>query len=190
MAVRPSWYYERLATHANAREAYRRRNPPRRRTTVRSRGAATTVYYRSLLFVDGTDSRLFSTSVDADTLAVVSATQAGLLTTAPANTAIFNLRGSGVTPTKIHWMKGAATPSVERTAWESQWIKYYEGNRNDNIRSHYSMPFSRSSGAFDAQDLMTAFETIFNGTRRAELLGSANGRAYITFEKAPITVNT
>lgn len=185
--VRPSWYYERQATIANAREAYRRNNPPTPPTTVRSRGAATPVWYRSLALVDGTDHRVFKTSVDADTLSIVPIATAGLLATAPADTAIFSLRGSGVTPTKLCWQKGVATPTRVRTAWGSSYIKYYEGNNNDTVRSHYSMPFSRATGTFSAADLREAFETIMGGGLRTTMLGAENGRAYLQLERAPIS---
>lgn len=185
--VRPAWYYERQARIANDREAYRRNNPPTPQTAVRSRGPATDVWYRSLALVDGTEHRVFKTAVDNDTLQIVTAVQAGLLTAAPADGASFSLRGSGLTPTKLIWQRGVATPSRVRTPWNSSYIKYYEGNNRDAIRSHYSMPFSRATGAFSAADLRAAFNTIMSGGARTTMLGAENGRASLVLERAPIS---
>lgn len=185
--IRPSWYYERQATIANAREAYRRSNPPTPPTTVRGRGPTTDVWYRSLALVDGTEHRVFKTAVDNDTLSIVTAANAGLATTAPVDTAIFPLRGSGLTPTKLFWQRGIATPTRVRTPWGSSYIKYYEGNNTDNIRTHYSMPFSKATGPFSAADLRAAFNTIMSGGGRTTMLGAENGRAYLQLERAPIS---
>lgn len=185
--ARPAWYYERQAREAQARQTFlANREPPAPGGTIESRGASTSVFYRSLLIRDGTEARVFSTQARAEALTIVSAAQAGLLTTAPANTTPQPIRGSGVKPTRIHWYRGAATATRERSAWNTSWNKYYQDG------THASLPFSRTTGVFDAADLVEAFNGLFgaSGSVRAQALGAQNGRAHITFERAPFSAQT
>ncbi len=183
--MRPAWYYQRQADQAEARANYfRNRQPPPDGQAVQSRGAATTAYYRSLLIKDGTEHRIFRTSVYQDTITRLPLADAGLLATLPVDTSALPLRGSGVKPSKIHWYSGNAAPTVVRTAWNSSWVRYYDAAG----RSHFSIPFSETTGAFGPEDLMGQFELLFGegGSRRA-LIGAQNGRAYIEFERASIS---
>lgn len=185
--ARPAWYYERQAREANARQQFlANREPPEPGGTIESRGASTDVFYRSLLIRDGLESRVYKTQARAEALTIVSAAQAGLLTAAPTNVTPQPVRGSGLRPTRIHWYRGAATATRERSPWNTSWNKYYQEG------THASLPFSRASGAFDAADLVEAFNGLFgaSGTVRAQALGAQNGRAHITFERAPFSAQT
>ncbi len=183
--MRPAWYYQRQADQAEARANYfRNRQPPPEGQAVQSRGPAVTAYYRSLLVKDGTEHRVFSTSVYQDTITRLPLADAGLLTTLPAGTSARPLRKSGVRPTKIHWYSGNANATVVRTQWNSAWVRYYDATG----RSHFSIPFSEATGAFGPEQLTDQFELLFGtgGSRRA-LIGAQNGRAYIEFERASIS---
>lgn len=184
--MKPAWYYERQAQEAEARANYYRNRVPQDNASVRSR-PTTVKYYRSLLVRQGTDPTIFKVSVNNAALALVTATQAGLLDALTATETALNLRGSGVKPTKIHWYKGDASPVGRRTAWNSRYIRYYD---TAGTQSHYSMPFSRATGAFDPNDLKNAFNTLFSGSNRTTLLGAANGRAYLELEHVPTSVDT
>jgi hypothetical protein len=185
--MRPAWYYERQAQEAQRRADYfRNRTPPTEDRNIESRGAMTDVYYRSLIQIEGTDHLVYETSVRTSTLSIVSAAQAGLLTTLGTGVTANRLRNSGLKPTKIHWYKGRANPIVRPTAWQTNVAIYHEDG------THRSMPFSRATGNFDANDLKVAFEGLFGagGSVRATALGSANGRAYITWEQVSVSAQT
>lgn len=187
--MRPAWYYERQAQEAQARSDYfRNRTPPAEDTTIETRGQSTDVYYRSLIQLSGTDPLIYATSVYNSTLALITATEAGLATTLGSGETASRLRGSGVRPTKIHWYKGRATPIRRRTDWNTSVAVYYDDSA---ARSHYSVPFSRATGNFDANDLKVAFNALLgpSGTKRS-VLGAANGRAYIEWERASVSART
>lgn len=184
--MRQPWYYERQAAEAERRANYfRTRTPPTEDRTINSRGATTDLYYRSLIQMEGTDHLNYSVSVPNATLTLLPATDAGLLTTLPSGETSQRLRGSGLKPTKIHWYKGRATPIRRPSAWQTSVAVYHEDN------SHKSIPFSRATGNFDANDIKTAFNGLFGagGTRRT-LLGTTNGRAYLSWEKVSVSAGT
>lgn len=184
--MKPAYYYERQAREAKARDTYYETRVPPLVTAVKNRPSVV-AYYRSLLIKQGTDEAVYKVSVKQAAINLVSLAEAGLPETV-ANT-IFPLvmRGSGVKPSQIHWYKGDATPTASRTPWQSRVIRYYD---KTGPQSHYSMPFSRATGAFTPTDLKTAFNALFGGTKRASLLGTANGRAYLELETAPIATDT
>lgn len=185
--MRQPWYYERQAAEAQRRSDYfRNRTPPTEDSTINTRGAATDLCYRSLIQKEGTDHLIYSVSVPNTTLALVPATDVGLLTPAQIGSAVaLRMRGSGVKPTKIHWYKGRATPIRRSTAWQTRVSIYHESG------SHKSIPFSDASGEFTAKDLQNQFETLFGvGGSRRTLLGSANGQAYITWESTSVSAKT
>lgn len=146
------------------------------------------VYYRSMIQVGDTDHLIYATSVPSATLQLVSAAEAGLLTTLGVGETAARLRGSGVKPTKIHWYRGRATPIRRRTAWNTSVSVYYDDTSG---RSHYSMPFSKTTGLFTADDVKDAFNAMFGpgGTKRS-LLGAANGRAHIEWERVTVSAQT
>lgn len=184
--MRPAWYYERQANEAQRRADYfRNQQPPAQPTSIESRGAMTDVYYRSMIQIEGTDHLVYATSVRSSTLGLVPAADAGLLTTLGTGTTGLRLKGSGVKPTKIHWYRGTASPVRRPTAWGTQVSIYHESG------THRSMPFSRATGVFNADDLKDAFMGLFGpgGTRRT-LLGTANGRAHITWEEVSVSAQT
>lgn len=186
--MKPAWYYEKQATQAQARADYFRNRVPPETANIESRGASTDVYYRSLILTDGTDPLIFATQVPNTTLANLTAAQAGLLTTLPSGDVASRLRGSGVKPTKVHWYSGAANPTRRRTAWGTSVAKYYDEQAG---RSHYSIPFSKATGAFTADDIRDAFLALFGpGGSKRSLLGTANGRASITWESATTSAQT
>lgn len=180
--IRPAWYYQRQATEAQARATFlQNRTAPPAGTTIEQRGASTDLFYRSLLQRAGTDALIYKVSVLNSTLALVSAAQAGLMTTLASGEIALRVRGSGVKPTKLHWYKGDGTPTRQRSQWGTSWTRYYDSTAG---QSHFSIPFSKATGIFDGGDLQDAFEALFgaSGSRRA-LLGASNGRAYVTFEQ-------
>lgn len=185
--MRQPWYYERQAAEAQRRADYfRNRTPPTEDRTIDTRGATTDLYYRSLIQKSGTDHLLYAVSVPNSTLTLLPAADAGLQTLAQIGTAVpQRLRGSGVKPTKIHWYKGRATPIRRNSAWNTSVAIYHEEG------SHKSIPFSDASGEFTAQDLQDKFESLFgSGGSRRTLLGTANGRAYITWEQVSVSAKT
>lgn len=190
--LKPSWYYEKQAQEAQAREQYFLNRPaPPDGTAVVSRGSSTDLFYRSLLQKDagGTDPVIYKVSVYDDNLAIVSATEAGLMTALGTGEVAQRLRGSGVKPTKVHWYKGATTPVRMKSEWNTSWTKYYDTSGG---RSHYSTPFSKASGAFTAADLQTQFNALFGegGSKRTLALGTQNGRAYLEYERVPLSAST
>lgn len=176
---------------AERRETARRNRRVQANRPYRQRGAATDIYYRSMLREQGTNRAVFSTSVDANTVgaagAILTPTQAGLLTTLTEASGILvgRLRGSGTKPTKISWYFGNATPEVEFTPWQTRWIKFYDVSTGG--QSHRSTPFSRTTGDITSTNLRTAFNELFGatGTVRTQALGQ-RGKATLTFENAPI----
>lgn len=183
--MKPAWYYQRQANEAKARSDYFENRVPTVDTTVNSRGASTTLYYRSLLLTDGTDPLIFRVNVLNSTLAILPAASAGLKDALTSTEFAIPLRSSGVKPSKANWFLGDATPSAVATAWNTRWIRYYA----QTAGAHRSIPFTKSAGAFDAGDLQAAFNTLFTGSAGATKLGT-NGRAFLTLETAPISINT
>jgi hypothetical protein len=187
--IKPAWYYERQAAQATARANYfRNKQPPTEGADIQSKGAMTTVFYRSLIQKSGTDHLLYSLQVPNTTLQAVSAAEAGLVTTLPANTVPLRARGSGMKPTRVHWYRGDANPRRSPTAWGTMVARYYD---NAGDQSHFSIPFSRAATTFEPDDLVAAFNALFgaSGSKRS-LLGSANGRAHITWETVTLSAQT
>jgi hypothetical protein len=186
---RPAWYYERQAREATARENYfKNRTPPTEDTAIESRGAQTEVYYRSLIMMDGTDHLIYTAQVPVSTLNLVTAAEAGLKTTLAAGETSSRLRGSGVKPTRVHWYRGSTNPVRRSTAWGTKVARYYDDGAG---QSHRSMPFSKATGVFNADDVKDAFNALFGpGGSKRNLLGTANGRAYLSWESASVSANT
>ncbi|MBD2425260.1 hypothetical protein [Phormidium sp. FACHB-1136] len=190
MALKQPWYYTRQATIAQARQAYFANKGPSTPGPIEQRGASTTLYYRSLALRVGAEPMIFSVNVSESTLALVTAAELGLKTTLGAGEAALRLRGTGIKPSRVHWYKGETTPVRTSTPWGSSVSRYYE---NSGGQSHYSAPFSQASGAFTAADLFDDFEAIFGtveGSKRAALLGTKNGRAWLELERAPMSFMT
>lgn len=182
-------YYQRKAQLAAARRQYLANRPARPAgTAVNSRGAATDVYYRSVTMVSGTEHLIYRTSVQNRTLALLSATDAGLKTTLAGTEVANRLKGSGVKPARAHWFGGDATPTVQTSPWGSNWTRYYS---TAGEQSHFSIPLSQATGVFSANDLADKFNALFGpgGTKRS-LLGTANGRAYLEPEYVNIAANS
>lgn len=183
--MRRAWYYQRQAREAQQREDFLEnyQGPPEG-TTIQSRGPSTAVFYRSLALRSGTDHLFFSTSVDNDSLAIVSATNAGLVTTLPANTTALPLRGSGIKPSRASWYRGDPNPTYVRSRWGTSYARNYQPG------THRSVPLSRATGAFDAADLVEAFNGLFGpgGTLRGNL--GTNGRANLELERVPVSAST
>lgn len=192
--VKPAWFYQRKATAAEARENYLRNNPPAPPTgPINQRGASTDLYYRSLLLLDGNSAPLiFKVTAPNDALSLIGATAdvaggsaaVGLKETLDVGEAALPIRGSGVSPSRIHWYEGATTPQRTSTPWGTRVSKYYE----DRV---YSLPISERTGVFTARNLMADFQGLFGsgGTKRA-LLGLKNGRAWLDFEKTTTSAST
>lgn len=91
-------------------------------------------------------------------------------------------------PTRVHWYQGDATPVRVKTDWNTSWTRYYNSTGD---RSHYSMPFSLATGLITVDEIQEKFNELFGptGTKRS-LLGASNGRAYLTFERAPVSFNS
>ncbi|MBD2002122.1 MULTISPECIES: hypothetical protein, partial [Cyanophyceae] len=101
----------------------------------------------------------------------------------------FNLRGSGIKPSKASWYRGAGTPVAKVTAWNTRYIQYAEADTDAKI-THRSIPLCIKTGEFDAGDIANAFSSIFDGTNKTTLLGAANGRAQFTLERSPSSVQS
>lgn len=187
--IKKAWFYERQAQQAQARENfYKNRTPPEEDQSITSRGAMTDVYYRSMILLEGTDHLIFSTSVPNSTTQLLTAAEAGLLTVLPANSTASRMRGSGLRPTRVKWYKGSTNPVRKRTDWNTSVARYYD---NAGGRSHYSLPFSRATGVFNADDVRDQFNTLFGpGGSKRGLLGAANGRAYIDWERVTTSAQT
>lgn len=181
--MKPLYQLQKQLQNRQAREQYysNYQGPPED-TVLTPEGDATTVYYRSLHIVDGSDHRFFTSSVPEVTLQKVTAAQAGLVLVLPADTTSTPLRGSGVKPTLAHWYKGKTNPVYKSSPWGTKWAQYYE---SDAGKSHFSIPFSKATGVFDSADLMTAFGAVFapGGNANETLLGTRNGRAYLELER-------
>lgn len=187
--IKPAWYYERQATITRAREQfYANRTAPTTPTTIQSRGPSTDLFYRSLNLANGTDPVIFRVSVNNDTLGAISATQLGLAATLSSTEVALRLRGSGVKPTRVHWYRGAATPTRRTTSWGSRVSRYYDTQGN---RSHFSAPFSKASGTVTGPEIQDRFNALFgpSGTLRA-LLGAQNGRAWLELERVAFSANS
>ena len=194
MVIRSSSYYERQAEEAKKRETYMRTRPPRPETTVvKQRGATTEAFYRSMLIKQGSDPAIFSVDVLASSLAAVGGPSAcGLLEAMPAATAgstaqntPLRVRGSGMKPSRAHWYKGMATPTVKQSRWGTNWTKYYD---ND---SHQSVPMSDLTGSsISPAKVQSVFDAIFKGATKTQLLGTKNGRAYLEFERISYSSRT
>lgn len=193
--LKPAWYYERQAAEAERRADYFRTKTPSTSTTVRSRGAATGFYYRSLTKKVGTDHIKFAVNVIDSTIALVTADEAGLLTAGEYNALTgaakvsFNLRGSGVKPSKATWYKGATTPVAKVTAWNTRYIQYAEADTDTKI-THRSIPLCVKTAEFDAGGVAAVFKNIFEGSKKPTLLGTENGRAQFTLERSPSSVQS
>jgi hypothetical protein len=191
MAIRSSSYYERQAEEAKKRETYMRNRPPRPvGATVTQKGGTTTTFYRSMLIKQGSSPAIFSVDVLTTSLdAVGGATACGLLATMPTDAGTQNtplrVRGSGMKPSRAHWYKGVASPSVRQSKWGTNWTKYYDNN------SHQSVPLSDATGTVVAiADVQTVFNSIFSGATKTQLLGTKNGRAYLEFERVSLSSRT
>lgn len=186
--ARKAWYYERQARNANAREAFFRDREPPESSTIESKGPQTDVFYRSLHLLDGTDHLIYRTSVDTQTLGLLTAAEAGLMTTLGSGDVAQRLKGSGVRPTRLQWYRGTSTPTRRRSAWNTSVARYYDTTGG---RSHFSVPFSRATGVFNSDDLIDAFNALFgaSGSKRT-LLGAANGRAAIQWERVSVSAQS
>lgn len=177
---------QRELNEAQARAAYITNNPgPAVGTQVQSRGASRSLYYRSLIMGSGASRTIYTVNVLAATAAIMTPAQAGLKETLETTESTNRLRGSGVKPTRAHWYRGEATPNYVRSRYGTTYARTYVQG------SHRSMPFSIVTGDFSADDLADSFRTLFfgSGALRSQL-GAANGRAYLEFERAPISENT
>lgn len=180
---------EEMARIARAREAARRQATVAANRPYRRRGTQTDAFYRSMLRFRGADRLIYGVSVDANTLGnggLLSLSDAGLMASSTTG-GIFvgSIRGSGIKPTKVSWYYGDETPTVERTAWGSRWIKRYDVSTAG--QSHRSTPFSDPAGDISVTGLTTRFQALFGpgGTKRNATLG-AGGQATLTFERGNV----
>jgi hypothetical protein len=185
--MKPAWYYQKQAQEAAARATYFQNRVPREDTTVQSRGAQGQAYYQSLNLKLGTNPVIIKVSILQSTLALVSASDAGLKTTLATTESAISRRLIRLKPSKISWYQGDSTPTAQRTEWNTRWLKYYAAGRN----THRSIPVSDTGASFDAQDIQSRFDLLFgpNGSKRG-LLGAANGRAWLEMEKVSVTADS
>ncbi|MCU0534232.1 MAG: hypothetical protein MUD14_10095 [Hydrococcus sp. Prado102] len=190
---KPAWLQEREFNKATARETYYRTRTPTTSTTVNSRKQVQ-LFYRSMFMKIGAEPLIYAVRpTEAAITAIGGAADAGLLAampaTAGAQTAPLSIRGSGVTPSKACWYKGASAPVGDTTPWSSRWIRYYD--KPATGQSHFSVPFSKATGAVTSADLQGAFNALFGptGSKKA-LLGDENGRAWLQLERAPLAYSS
>ena len=190
---RPSWYLERQAAEARARETYfTNRTYQANQGAVRQRPQSVTRYYRSLTQFDGTEHQVFQVTLSQPSHEAAGGDAGlGLLAVAPTGVTIQSLRGTRIKPSTVKWYRGAATPVRKTTQWNTQYIKYYsDSDGPGGNQSHYSAPISKASGTFNAQDIQSAFRAMFEGSAGEGRLGTANGSARLVLERAPITATT
>jgi hypothetical protein len=190
---KPVWLYQRQLDKATARENYYRTKTPTTSTVVKDRKQVQ-LFYRSMFVKFGTQPLIYAVRpTEAAITAIGGAGDAGLLAAMPTGaadqTVPLPIRGSGVTPTKACWYKGATTPVGDATPWSSRWIRYYD--KPATGQSHFSVPFSRASGAVNSAEIQGAFNALFGptGSKKA-LLGTENGRAWLDLEKAPLAYSS
>lgn len=193
---KPAWLQEREFKRATDKENYYKSRTPTQSTTVKDRKQVT-LLYRSLFMKIGAEPLIYtvrpSEASVTGAMGIGSAAAAGLLTTMPVapggQTVPLSIRGSGVTPSKASWYKGAAIPVGDTTPWSSRWIRYYD--KPATGQSHFSVPFSKASGAVNSAELQAAFTALFgpSGSKK-DLLGNENGRAWLTLEQAPLSYST
>lgn len=184
----PAWMIERRLNRARDREEYLKNNPPQPSGTIEQMNFATK-YYRSLfLKSDATTHRWFTVETDTVAFAKIGDVLLGVLDDLPdGEQPAMSARGI-VLPTRAFWYKGTATPDHGTSPWGSKWAKYYA---EDGGRSHYSAPLSKATGAFTFNDIVTSFNAIFaDDTRKGELLGAKNGRAWLRPEDVSFSVTT
>lgn len=183
--IKPAWYYEKQATEAKAREEFYRNRKPTDSTTVKKRSRRS-MFYRSLFLKNGTEASYLKVSVSEAALSLLSAANAGLLAELPEGKFAYPIRGTGIKPTMISWYKGATTATAKKTSWGSRWIQYYDKTGD---QSHYSLPYSLTTGNVTAAALRAGFDGLFNsndGTQKS-LLGEDNGRAWLDLESVPLS---
>jgi hypothetical protein len=186
--IRPAWEYEKLAGERKRREDYLKNKPRSTNAVVQGRKEVSR-FYRSALLKDGTNHELYKIRVDEAALTLLGAGRTpslGLLTTVPDGEIAMRLRGSGLTPSRLHWYKGTATPAATTTPWGTRVLRYYD---KQGSRSHYSAPVSKATGAFTLADVISAFNTI-TATDPATLLGAENGRAWLDLETVAIAISS
>lgn len=185
--MKPAWYYQKQAQEAQARANYYLNRQPPADATVTPRGASSNAYYRSLNLALGTEPLIIKVSVLQSTLNLVSAADAGLKTTLASTESAIGRRLIRLSPSRIYWYEGDATPGVERTAYGTKYIRYYKKVEN----SHRSIPVSKASGAVISDDIQDRFNSLFGpGGSKLSLLGTANGRAWLEMEKVSVTADS
>jgi hypothetical protein len=133
----------------------------------------TTVFYRDPL----NNARFLSLKIANGTLTLWGgAAAAGLLTTAPANSAIVEiLRGSKIAVVKVKWYFGDETPIVvPANAEHGRWIKFYD---TKNGQSHHQIPFTVTGTTPDLSEIITAFNAKLNTAGEKDRIIGAKGRA-------------
>lgn len=190
-------YYKRQAQEAEARDTFFRNKP----ATTRPNGSAVNqknlgqAFYNSLFIKEGTDHVQFRVSVDTVALGKVGGVNGvGLTTAGTAGKLILPVKNI-LLPTLAQWYSGTATPTVKITAWGSVSTKYYDTvGTGAEARSHYSVPLSSTGATFELSDIVTKFNTLFQGAAGASgnvtLLGAKNGRASLRLERVTQAFNT
>lgn len=185
--IKPAWYYEKQATEAKAREDYYRNRTPTDSTTVNKRSRRK-LFYNSLHLKTGTNPAIFEVYASENALQLVNAEEAGLLESLPDGRFSIPVRGSGIRPSMIYWYQGATTATAKKTAWGTRWIQYYNSTGD---QSHYSLPFSRTTGGVTVTTLRDAFGNLFGqGGSKRTLLGTDNGRAWLELEHVPTSYDS
>jgi hypothetical protein len=191
--MRRSWLLQRELDEATARETYFRNRTYTPRA-YQERAPRTPAYYRSVNLKSGTDHLFFDVSGATAGFALFGGTAAsgllalGLLDALPANTASQRLRGSGMTPSKVKFFRGVATPTRETTAWNTRYTKYY-ATAAAGSQSHYSLPISEPTGTFDTADVVARFQLLFDTPTDRNAVLNTNGAAQLVLEKVSYGVS-
>jgi hypothetical protein len=91
-------------------------------------------------------------------------------TAVPANTQVVDFRGNHKKVLRAHIHEGIATPTVKKTPWGTRVVKH--------IDKSYQIPV----GNDDLNDMLTAFNTFFNGATGQGLLGPAGSQGFATLQ--------
>jgi hypothetical protein len=133
----------------------------------------TTVFYRDPI----DNNRLLSLKVANGTLTLWGGSAAaGLLTAAPANTAVVEItRGSKIPIVKVRWFFGDETPVVvPATATHGRWIKFYDTKEG---QAHHQVPFTVAGATPDLDGIILAFYAKLNTEAEKSRIIGAKGRA-------------
>jgi hypothetical protein len=155
-----------LLEQAKRRKTEREKRKLESTRTPQKAEERTIVYYRDPIILG----RIFEIAVPKSNLEkfgggtlAAGITAAGLTLDAPtgegAATPIQVLKGSKFAIVRLEWYFGDNLPVREKTPWGTVWTRNYD---KDGGKSHYQIPFSIVTGAFNLSTVITKFTEMFD----------------------------